>query len=107
MNSKFVGNNPIFSCCKGDEPPEPENTLIKTIEFAGSDGNLMSANYIPSPHSPVPLKVKVTCPNCQIDFMTKIYAGTDIKATYLCICGKNYMHEELFKWGEINSSALI
>jgi len=92
MSLEIINNAPVYTCFKGDEPFNPYNTLIKTINFKSEDGE---SSYVTSPRSKVSAKVALTCPNCGIDYLTKIYTGDNMKVLYLCICGKNYNHEDI------------
>lgn len=88
-----LGAQPGYFCCKGLVGLEDEDTLIKEIHFAPV-GN--KSRYGASGNSPVLAKVKAKC-ECGLDYLSKVYSGANMEPKYLCVCGREYSHAELFQ----------
>jgi DNA-directed RNA polymerase subunit M/transcription elongation factor TFIIS len=88
-----------FHCisCGKRYDSEPEDTLRseKFIEY--SEQNDKFGIFISnSPFDPVSKKVDISCPNCNMPYLTKIYIGDDVQLLYTCTCGGKFTKNDLF-----------
>jgi hypothetical protein len=86
----------VFQCrCLNTELGMPDDTLMaeEYLETGRSDlkHNVFIKNAAHDTAANIVLK---DCPNCRLNFMTRILIGTQESTLYTCTCGKIYTNEE-------------